>query len=217
MAAPSTHGAAIPYALIKSLHDQHPSLPLKACKQALVESGGDLEAAAATLSVESETGGKEEPSSDVWEEVAAPFAPAAQESVPTEDRGRAMPALTKDDEPVVYFPAWAALLCACESYCKYSGWRYVPADFDMTNLPNTTDREMHAARVRAMPCVHAYAEWLNGAGAGDPVATDALAGEFRQCQRLVAGAACEPELTAPPSGVPHIGACGNCDGSAREF
>jgi len=78
-----------------------------------------------------------------------------------------------------YFPAWAELLDACREYCRLSGWRFMPLDFDLRRpVPSP---EALAARVRALPMVLRYAERCRSAGQEGP-----LLSEFRQSQRLLA-------------------------------
>lgn len=78
-----------------------------------------------------------------------------------------------------YFPAWAELLDACREYCRLSGWRFLPLDFDLRRPVSSP--EALAARVRALPTIIRYAERCRSAGQEGP-----LLSEFRQSQRLLA-------------------------------
>ena len=68
-----------------------------------------------------------------------------------------------------YFPAWAELLDACK-YCRLSGWRFLPLDFDLRRPVSSP--EALAARVRALPTIIRYAERCRSAGQEGPLLSE---------------------------------------------
>lgn len=82
-----------------------------------------------------------------------------------------------------HFTNWADLITACNVYATLSGWRFVKSEFMNLEAPQVS-REMHQARLDAMPMVLDFADRV-----GEASADSELIAEFIHCQKIVATAA----------------------------